>query len=369
MSGKTAVVDRSGLTAGPAACKNSLVSDGTACIHTQNATTDRGPQMIIAQTPLRLSFLGGGTDFEDFYSVNGGGAVLSSAIDKFTFVIVKQRFDDMIYLNYSRKEIVSRVDDVRHDLIREAMRMTGVEKGVEITTMADVPSEGTGLGSSSSITVGLLQALHTYRGVSVTAEDLARQACQVEIDILGKPIGKQDQYISAYGNMRFITFQRDTISMDRVDLSDECKRKLNENLLLFYTGRTRQASAILTEQKQNIGDRLDVLKAMAGLASEARQALLSGAYDEFGELLHRGWDLKKQLSSNITSGEIDGMYRAARDAGAVGGKVAGAGGGGFLLLYCPAAKRDDVRASLGHLRELPFRFHNDGSKVIFNYRN
>jgi len=150
--------------------------------------------MIITQTPLRLSFLGGGTDFEDFYSVNGGGAVLSSAIDKFTFVIVKERFDDMIYLNYSKKEIVNRVDDIEHELIREAMRMTGVESGVEITTMADIPSEGTGLGSSSSITVGLLQALHTYRGNSVTAEDLARQACRIEIDILGKPIGKQDQY-------------------------------------------------------------------------------------------------------------------------------------------------------------------------------
>jgi D-glycero-alpha-D-manno-heptose-7-phosphate kinase len=325
--------------------------------------------MIIAQTPLRLSFLGGGTDFEDFYSVNGGGAVLSSAIDKFTFVIVKERFDDMIYLNYSKKEIVSRVDDIEHELIREAMRMTGVESGVEITTMADIPSEGTGLGSSSSITVGLLQALHTYRGNTVTAENLARQACQIEIDILGKPIGKQDQYISAYGNMRLISFHKDVVKIDKVGVSRECKRKLNENLLLFYTGLTRQSSGILAEQKANISERMDLLKELTRLASQAQQTLLSGAFEEFGELLHKGWNLKKQLSSKITNSDIDDAYRRARKAGAIGGKIAGAGGGGFLLLYCPVTKRDNVRASLGQLRELPFHFYNDGSKVIFNYRN
>jgi len=325
--------------------------------------------MIIAQTPLRLSFLGGGTDFEDFYSVNGGGAVLSSAIDKFTFVIVKERFDDMIYLNYSRKEIVSCVDDIEHELIREAMRMAGVESGIEITTMADIPSEGTGLGSSSSITVGLLQALHTYRGDSVTAEDLARQACQIEIDILGKPIGKQDQYISAYGDMRLISFHADTVKIDRVGINRECKRKLNENLLVFYTGLTRQSSGILTEQKANISERMDLLKELTGLAFQGRKTLLSGAFEEFGELLHEGWNLKKQLSSKITNSDIDDVYRTARKAGAIGGKIAGAGGGGFLLLYCPVAKRDNVRASLGQLREFPFHFHNDGSKVIFNYRN
>ncbi|HEY92059.1 MAG TPA: GHMP kinase [Dehalococcoidia bacterium] len=325
--------------------------------------------MIIAQTPLRLSFLGGGTDFEDFYKLNGGGAVLSSAIDKFTFVIVKERFDDMIYLNYSKKEITGCVDDVEHDLIREAMKMTGVEKGVEITTMADIPSEGTGLGSSSSITVGLLQALHTFRGVSVTAEDLARQACRIEIDILGKPIGKQDQYISSYGNMRFISFRPDDIRMDKLGISQECKRKLNENLLLFYTGRTRKSSDILTEQKANIIERQHLLKELARLAHKAKLALLDGAYPEFGEMLHEGWTLKKQLSSKISSGDIDDMYLTARKAGATGGKVAGAGGGGFLLLYCPVAKRDNVRASMRKLREMPFQFHNDGSKVIFNYRN
>jgi D-glycero-alpha-D-manno-heptose-7-phosphate kinase len=322
--------------------------------------------MIIVQTPLRISFLGGGTDFEDFYTINGGGAVLSTAIDKCIYVIVKERFDDMIYVNYSKKEIVGKVDDLQHELIREAMRMTGVDKGVEITTLADVPAEGTGLGSSSSITVGLLQALHTYRGQSVTAEDLARQACQIEIDILWKPIGKQDQYISAYGNMCFITFRSNGIDVERVKISAKGKRILDENLLLFYTGTTRQASQILKEQKANINNRLEVLAELSKLAFAARDILLDGAFDEFGELLHQGWNLKKQLSSNITNSEIEDMYQKAREAGAIGGKISGAGGGGFLLLYCPAGRKDNVRSSLNRLRELPFHFQECGSRIIFD---
>lgn len=324
--------------------------------------------MIVVETPLRISFLGGGTDFEDFYTTNGGGAVVSTAINKCTFVIVKERFDDMIYVNYSKKEIVDKVDNLEHELVREAMRMTGLEKGVEITTLSDIPSEGTGLGSSSSITVGLLHALYAYQGKSITAEDLARQTCQIEIDILRKPIGKQDQYISAYGNMRFITFNNGAVNVEKLELPQEAKRKFNENLLLYYTGITRQASQILTEQKANIKGRLQILREMVRLAFESKDALISGAFDEFGELLHHGWKLKKQLASNVTNSEIDDMYQVARKAGAIGGKIAGAGGGGFLLLYCPPERRDSVRASLRGLRELPFQFQDDGSKVIFNYR-
>lgn len=325
--------------------------------------------MIVVQTPLRISFLGGGTDFEGFYAANGGGAVLSTAIDKCTFVIVQKRFDDMIYLNYSKKEIADSVDNLEHGLVREAMRITGVESGVEITTLADVPSEGTGLGSSSSITVGLLQALYAHQGKLVTAEDLATQACHIEIDILGKPIGKQDQYIAAYGNMRFIGFHTSGIEVETVGMTENSKRRLNENLLLFYTGRTRQSSHILTEQKANINGKVQILKEIAKLSFKAREALLSESFDEFGQLLHEGWDLKKKLSSGITSDEIDDLYQTARKAGAIGGKIAGAGGGGFLLVYVRAARRDDVRASLAHLRELPFNFYNDGSKVVFNYHS
>jgi D-glycero-alpha-D-manno-heptose-7-phosphate kinase len=323
--------------------------------------------MIAVQTPLRVSFLGGGTDFEEFYQ-DHGGAVLSAAINKCVFIIVKERFDDLIYVNYSTKEIVDRFDKLQHELVREAMRITGVEKGVEITTLADVPSEGTGLGSSSSITVGLLHALYAYKGELKTAEALAREACHIEIESLGKPIGKQDQYIAAYGNMRFITFGNNGIEVEKIELSPEDKRRLNDNLLLFYTGMTRKSSEILSEQKANISERLDVLSLMRDLAFEAKSALLEGAFDELGQILHRGWELKRKLASKITNREIDGIYDAARRAGAIGGKVTGAGGGGFLLLYCPKEKQDEVQRALGKLRELPFRFEQDGSKVIFSYR-
>lgn len=322
--------------------------------------------MIVVQTPLRISFVGGGTDFEGFY-LEHGGAVLSTAIDKYVFVIVKERFDDLICVNYTQRERVERVDELRHGLVREAIKITGVSKGVEITTLADVPAEGTGLGSSSSVTVGLLQALYAYRGELKTAEELAEQACCIEIERLRKPIGKQDQYIAAYGGFRFITFSRDGVIVEPVPLSFEQRRRLNENLLCFYTGITRKADEILEEQKGNIGSNLVALREMKELAIEAKEAVSRGAFDELGEILHAGWQLKRRLASKITNSEIDGMYEAARKAGAIGGKITGAGGGGFLLLYCPRERQDAVRRAL-NLRELPFRFEQDGSKVIFNYR-
>ena len=323
--------------------------------------------MVIVQTPLRVSFLGGGTDFEDFYT-NHEGSVLSTAIDKCVFVIVKERFDDMIYVNYSKKEIVDKVDDLEHELVREAMKITGVEKGVEITTLADIPAEGTGLGSSSSITVGLLHALYGSRGELVTAESLAQEACHIEIDILKKPIGRQDQYIAAYGNTRFITFCNHGIHVEKVELAEEAKRRLNDNLLLYYTGVTRKAEEILSEQKDNINQRIEILNQMKKLAARARDILIERDFDEFGEMLHENWELKKKLASRVSNPEIDGIYEAARKSGAIGGKITGAGGGGFLLLYCPKHRQDEVRQALGGLRELPFRFEHGGSKTIFNYR-
>lgn len=322
--------------------------------------------MIIVQTPLRVSFLGGGTDFEDFY-LNYGGAVLSTAIDKYAFVVMKERYDDMIYVNYSKKEIVSNVDDLEHELVREAMKMAGVEKGVEISTFVDV-REGTGLGSSSSITVGLLQSLYAYKGEAETAGTLARQACQIEVDILGKPMGRQDQYIAAYGNMRFITFSREGISAEKVVLSKEGKTKLSERLMLFFTKRTRRSGEILAEQKANIADRVEVLKEMTKLAYQGREAITRETFDELGEMLHKGWQLKRQLASKISNSDLDEMYQAALNSGAVGGKITGAGGGGFLLLYAPAQRRDDIRSALWGLEEIPLRFEADGTKVIFDYR-
>ena len=324
--------------------------------------------MIVTQTPLRISFLGGGTDFKDFYCQEDGW-VISTAIDKHVYVIVKERFDKKIYVNYSRKEIVDRVDELQHELVREAMRLTGVEKGIEITTLSDIPSEGSGLGSSSSITVGLLQALYTYRGVIKPAEVLAEEACRIEIDLGNKPIGKQDQYIAAYGGMQFIRFKRDeTVEIETIELENGVKRQLNENLILLFTNKTRKSSTILTEQRRNIKDRMDILRQMKVLALQSKECLVQCDFDEFGKLLHQGWVLKKQMASKISNGEVDEMYQTARGAGAIGGKITGAGGGGFLLLYCPKSAQDKVRAALSHLRELPFQLERDGSKVIFNVR-
>ncbi|NLE75614.1 MAG: GHMP kinase, partial [Chloroflexi bacterium] len=295
--------------------------------------------------------------------------VLSSAIDKYIFVIIKARFDDKIRVGYTRTEMVDSVDQVEHELVREALRLTGIARGVEIATMADIPSAGSGLGSSSTVTVGLLNAMHAYNGESQTAETLARQACQIEIETLGKPIGVQDQYIAAYGGLRFMEFLPDgRVAVQPVGLADDLQRRLNGNLMLFWTGIDRSASDILTEQKSQIADRLPYLQEVKALAQQARAALLAGEIDELGRILHRNWECKKQFASRVTNAQIDGMYEAALAAGALGGKITGAGGGGFLLLYCPRERQPAVRAALHGFRELPFHLERDGSKVIFNIR-
>jgi D-glycero-alpha-D-manno-heptose-7-phosphate kinase len=324
--------------------------------------------MIVTQTPLRISFLGGGTDFRGFYQ-REEGCVLSAAIDKYIFVIVKERFDEKIRVGYTRTERVDNLDDVQHDLVREALRLTGVTKKIEISTMGDIPSAGTGLGSSSTVTVGVLNALHLYVSEMRDAAALAGEACRIEIDILGRPIGKQDQYIVSYGGLRFIRFKPDgSVVVEKLGLSDTVLRRLSERLMLFYTGITRASSTVLKEQVSNIDDRFQVLCRMKQLAVEGKECLEREAFDEFGALLHQGWEYKKQLASGISNGQIDAMYQAARRAGAIGGKISGAGGGGFLLLYCPVEHQDDVRKALAPLRELSFALERDGSKAIFNYR-
>ena len=322
--------------------------------------------MIVVKTPLRISFLGGGTDFPDYYR-DHGGLVLSTAIDKYIYVIVKQRFDNMIYVNYSRKEIVESVDEIQHELVREAMRITGVKRGVEITTLADVPSSGTGLGSSSTVTVGLLQALYSYSGKLVTAETLARNACEIEIDRCNKPIGMQDQFIAAYGGFRTISFGKDdAVTVSKLCLDDELIRRLNRNMMLFYTNITRPSESILVEQRENISEREDSLAGLRELAVQARDCLKRGDLSEFGNMLHNGWELKRGLASGVSNQNLDDLYNASRKAGAIGGKIAGAGGGGFLLLYAPLAAQDNVRNALSNLRELPFLFERDGSRVVFD---
>ena len=257
--------------------------------------------MIITQTPLRVGLVGGGTDLPSYYRQHGG-RVLNTAIDKYVYVVVKQRFDDDIYLNYSRKEIVSQVEDVEHDLVREAMHMAGVRGGVEITTLADIPSAGSGLGSSSSVTVGLLQALFTYQGRQLCAEELAERACTIEIDRCGKPIGKQDQYAAAYGGICDLRFgPGDSVQTQQICLPPERHRAFQDQLMLFYTGITRTADTILGEQQANIPDKLAQLQQLKDLAAEAVTGLRSGRPEVVGMALGKSWEAKRQLAQGVSN--------------------------------------------------------------------
>ncbi|MCL4849731.1 MAG: GHMP kinase [Acidobacteria bacterium] len=324
--------------------------------------------MIITQTPLRISLAGGGTDLRDFYDVEDG-RTLSFAIDKYVFVIVSERFDDRIYVNYTKKEIVDSVDDIHHDLVREAMRTTGVSSGVEVTMLADIPSEGSGLGSSSSLTVGLLNALYLFRGAQVPADRLAREACEIEIERCGKPIGKQDQYIAAFGAIREFVYRRDgTVEALRVDLPPGEIRRLGSELMLFFTDSTRKSSDILSEQKLRTRANVEHLRQIRNCVPQVRSALESRRFDLIGDILHHSWLLKKKLADNISNPAIDHMYELALSAGATGGKIAGAGGGGFLLLHVPRQRQDAVRNALSGFREFPWLIEQDGSKAIFNLR-
>jgi D-glycero-alpha-D-manno-heptose-7-phosphate kinase len=324
--------------------------------------------LIIVQTPLRISLFGGGTDFQAFF-MEEGGCVLSSAIDKYIFVTIKQRFDRKLRIGYTQTEMVDELDEIHHELIRESLRLTGIERGVEITTMGDIPSEGSGLGSSSTVTVGSLHAMYTYLGEIVPADRLAREACAIEIERLKKPIGIQDQYIAAYGGLRFIEFSPDgQVRVESIRISPAGQRALNDNFLLFFTGVSRHSSSILSDQKNNIRERLSELREIKQMAYEARIHIENEDFDTLGLFMHQSWELKKRLAGSVTNGYIDQIYEAARCAGAVGGKITGAGGGGFLLLYVPYDRQNSVRIALTGLQELPFRLEADGSKVIFNYR-
>jgi D-glycero-alpha-D-manno-heptose-7-phosphate kinase len=322
--------------------------------------------MIITQTPLRIGLLGGGTDLPSYYREHGG-RVLNAAIDKYVYVIVKQRFDNDIYVNYSKKEIVSRVEDLEHELVREAMQMTGVKNGVEITTLADIPSAGSGLGSSSAVTVGLLHALFAYRGRQVPAEELAERACTIEIDRCGKPIGKQDQYIAALGGIRDIRFgPGDEVVAEELGLPAAERRALQQQIMLFYTGITRRADPILAEQNANVEagrPQFDLLRDLAGFAAER---LRKGDVDAIGSAMRESWEAKRKLASGVSNEQIDLAVTRALDAGASGAKLTGAGGGGFLLVICPPEHQRAVRESLTDMQEFPVGLDRFGSRVVLN---
>lgn len=320
--------------------------------------------MIITKTPFRISFAGGGSDMADFYREHGG-CVLSTSINRYMYISLHPYFDNRkTALKYSKTEIVNDLNDIEHSIFRCVLLDKNIE-GVEICSTADVPS-GTGLGSSSSFTVGLLHTLYCYKGKYVSKEKLAREACDVEIKKLGNPIGKQDQYAAACGGINFISFhQDDTVSVEPLITRGDVLQQLQDNLMMFYTGITHDANVILAEQKKNISsaDKTKNLIQMCQLARDMKHSLENNELSNFGEILNEGWIRKRELAGGISNPRIDELYEIAMKNGATGGKLLGAGGGGFLLFYCPKERQEQLKNQL-RLKPFDFRFERDGSSVV-----
>jgi len=323
--------------------------------------------MIITRTPFRMSYVGGGTDIASFYR-DGGGAVLSTAIDKYMYITVHKKFDDGVRVAYSQVEEVQAVSDICHPLVREALAELGLNGGVEITSTADIPAKGTGLGSSSSYTVGLLSALHAFMGKQIRPEDLASMACKIEIERCEEPIGKQDQYAAAIGGLKLYEFHSDeSVSITPVQCSASFRGVLDDSTLIFYTGKTRSASGILAEQTKNSAssEKKIFLRRMAELAYEFKAGIEAENLFMLGDLLKENWSLKKRLASGITNPHIDEMYLSGMQAGAIGGKLLGAGAGGFMMFLVDSKNREAVIKAMSQYRRFDFRIERSGSSVIY----
>ena len=319
----------------------------------------------MTRAPLRITFVGGGTDLPLYYEKRDYGAVVSSAINKYIYVTVNRKFDSSIRISYSKTEIVDSVDRIEHPTIRESLRLLGIENGIEILSISDIPSRGTGLGSSSTFLVALLHALHSYKGEFVSAEELAREAVKVERDILREEGGKQDQYIAAYGGTNLMKFRNDgSVEVVNAVSHDSNLKKIEESLLLLYTNRERSSTEIHRDQIENSSEKMNVYDEMKKLTDGTLKAICDGDLDTLGELMHRNWMMKRSLSGRISDGWIDEKYERALKLGAKGGKLVGAGGGGFLLLVAEPEKHENIAKELG-LRKVDFRFSQSGSRVIY----
>ncbi|MDI7259767.1 MAG: galactokinase [Thermodesulfobacteriota bacterium] len=330
--------------------------------------------MIITRTPFRVPLGGGGTDLPSYYS-KYGGFIFSAAIDKYMFISINQPIvDELIRIKYSKSETVSSVDEVQHEIVREILRCLGIKNRIEVTSMADVPA-GTGLGSSGAYTVGLLNGLHTLKRESLTLQQLAEEACKIEIDILGKPIGKHDQYIAAFGGLTCLEIEKDgTVKVCNGQISHAVIDELEKNILLFYTGISRDANEILSSQSQAAKEDdnrvVDTLHRIKEIGYQVKEALEDGNLAKFGYLLDKHWQTKKNLSGKISDSRIDRLYEKAKENGALGGKIMGAGGGGFFMFYCEE-HRNRLRKAMAEegLREMRYRFDFEGSKVLINLFN
>ena len=321
--------------------------------------------MIITRAPFRVSFCGGGSDLPSFYE-KYGGCVLSTTIRKYMYLTIHNYFHkDQIRLKYSQTETVKSYDEIEHKYFKQCLRDFGIS-GVEISSMADIPS-GTGLGSSSSFTVALLHLLHTYKGEYVSKYKLAKDACAVEIEKLGEPIGKQDQFAAAFGGLKFYDFQPSGfVDVQPIIMKPYSYQELENNILMYYLGGVHSASAILKEQSNNVKqiDKAQVQLKMCELTRTLKEELQKNNVDAMGELLHENWMLKKSLASGISNSLIDETYDAAMDAGALGGKLLGAGGAGFMIFYVKPEKQNSVREKLSHLREMEFEMDNSGASIV-----
>lgn len=326
--------------------------------------------MIVSRTPLRLPLGGGGTDLPSYYS-KYEGSLISVALNKYMYVIVNRNFDNSIKASYRKIEVVDELEKLEHPLAREALRLTNVTSGIEIFSMADVPGN-TGLGSSSAYTVGLLNALYTYRHRHVSPQVLAEEACQIEIDILGEPIGKQDQYLAAYGGLTRLDIARNgKVAVSNPAISPGALEQLESNLMMFYTGQQRSASDVLREQdsstKNDESAVVENLHQIKEIGNKIYGALEDGVVDRIGPLFHQHWTAKRKLSGKVSNGAIDELYNLGLENGATGGKLVGAGGGGFIVFYCPEEKAK-LRAAMQKkgAAYFPIRFDFEGSKIIFN---
>lgn len=323
--------------------------------------------MIVSKTPLRMSFVGGGSDLPAFYREEVG-AVLSTSIDKYMYICINKKFDGRIRISYSRTEEVEHVQQIEHPLVREALDLLKIKGGIEIASMADIPSKGSGLGSSSTYTVGLLNALYAYQNQFATKEELAKQACEIEINRCGEPIGKQDQYAAAFGGLNLFRFHPDdSVFVDPVICKPELLQEMEDSTLVFFTGRTRSASAVLANQSAAMQktDRRSLMRRMVQLAYEMKEQLESGSLDHLGDLLDENWRLKAQLTSGISDPQIDSWYSKAMANGALGGKLLGAGNGGFMMFYAPEERHKAITNALSDLEPVKFRFDRTGAQIVF----
>ena len=324
--------------------------------------------MIISRTPFRVSFVGGGTDLRSFYA-HEPGRVLSTSIDKYLYVILRRQIglvESKYRINYSKVEFCRTIDEIEHPIVREAFRLYDVDFPVEVTTFADIPAY-TGLGSSSAFAVGLVHAICALQGRHITKSQLSAAAAGIEVDILGRTMGKQDHYASAYGNFNVLTFNPDeTVIVEPVFYRPEVRTALEKQLLLFYTGLKRDASDVLATQEKSTAAKMDVLRAMKEQVFSLRDILSSGrSLHKFGRILHEGWLLKRSITPEISCSQIDAWYEKARNSGAIGGKLLGAGGGGFLLFFVEPQNHDAVIHSLGELYRVPFAFDSGGSRITY----